>query len=130
MENKFIPLGDRVLVKSTDSEKKTKSGLVLTESARRGQKVVGEVVAVGLGIFSQAGERIPMTVKVGDKIMYAKDMAGDEIKIGDEKFLLFNEHQLLGIFNFHFVIILLLFKDVSSKEYPLLLFFSHSFMIR
>jgi chaperonin GroES len=99
MENKFIPLGDRVLVKSTDSEKKTKSGLVLTESARRGQKVVGEVVAVGLGIFSQAGERIPMTVKVGDKIMYAKDMAGDEIKIGDEKFLLFNEHQLLGIFN-------------------------------
>ena len=55
MGNKFTPLGDRVLVKSTDSEKKTKSGLVLTESARRGQKVVGEVVAVGLGIFSQAG---------------------------------------------------------------------------
>ena len=38
-----------------------------------------------------------MTVKVGDKVMYAKDMAGDEIKMGDDKFLLFNEHQLLGI---------------------------------
>lgn len=98
MENKFIPLGDRVLVKFDDNQKKTKSGLVLTESARRGQKIIGEVAAVGMGIFSQNGERIPMTVKAGDKIMYAKDMAGDEIKIGDEKFLLFNEHQLLGIF--------------------------------
>ena len=38
-----------------------------------------------------------MTVKVGDKVMYAKDMGGDEITMGDEKYLLFNEHQLLGI---------------------------------
>ena len=100
MEGKFRPLGDRVLVKPNEtSEMKTKGGIIIADSAQRGQKVYGEVVSVGTGIFSQAGERIPMTVKVGDTIMYAKDMAGDEIKIGDEKFLLFNEHQLLGIVN-------------------------------
>ena len=98
MEGKFRPLGDRVLVKPNEtSEMKTKGGIIIADSAQRGQKVYGEVVSVGTGIFSQAGERIPMTVKVGDKVMYAKDMAGDEIKMGDDKFLLFNEHQLLGI---------------------------------
>ena len=97
MEGKFRPLGDRVLVKIDSGEMKTKSGIIIADSATRGQKVYGEVVSVGTGIFSQTGERIPMTVKVGDKVMYAKDMAGDEIKMGDDKFLLFNEHQLLGI---------------------------------
>ena len=96
-EGKFRPLGDRVLVKIESGEMKTKSGIIIADSATRGQKVYGEVVSVGTGIFSQTGERIPMTVKVGDKVMYAKDMAGDEIKMGDDKFLLFNEHQLLGI---------------------------------
>tara|TARA_R100000008_G_scaffold85553_1_gene75814 strand:- start:6067 stop:6372 length:306 start_codon:yes stop_codon:yes gene_type:complete len=96
-EGKFRPLGDRVLVKIDSGEMKTKSGIIIADSATRGQKVYGEVVSVGTGIFSQTGERIPMTVKVGDKVMYAKDMAGDEIKMGDDKFLLFNEHQLLGI---------------------------------
>ena len=96
-EGKFRPLGDRVLVTIDSGEMKTKSGIIIADSATRGQKVYGEVVSVGTGIFSQTGERIPMTVKVGDKVMYAKDMAGDEIKMGDDKFLLFNEHQLLGI---------------------------------
>ena len=98
MEGKFRPLGDRVLVKPNDtSEMKTKGGIIIADSAQRGQKVYGEVVSVGTGIFSQSGGRIPMTVKVGDKVMYAKDMGGDEITMGDEKYLLFNEHQLLGI---------------------------------
>jgi chaperonin GroES len=97
MEGKFKPLGDRVLVKVESGEMKTKSGIIIADSAQRGQKVYGEVVSVGTGIFSQNGQRIPMTVKVGDKVMYAKEMGGDEITMGDEKFLLFNEHQLLGI---------------------------------
>ena len=98
MEGKFRPLGDRVLVKPNDtSEMKTKGGIIIADSAQRGQKVYGEVVSVGTGIFSQSGGRIPMTVKVGDKVMYSKDMGGDEVDMGDEKYLLFNEHQLLGI---------------------------------
>tara|TARA_Y100000992_G_scaffold246784_1_gene178197 strand:- start:5 stop:307 length:303 start_codon:yes stop_codon:yes gene_type:complete len=100
MEGKFRPLGDRVLVKPNEaSEMKTKGGIIIADSAQRGQKVYGEVVSVGTGIFSQNGERIPMTVKIGDKVMYTKDMGGDEITMGDDKYWLFNEHQLLGILN-------------------------------
>lgn len=98
MEGSFKPLGDRVLVKPESfGETKTKAGLILTDTAQRGQKVYGEVVSVGTGIFSQNGERIPMTVRVGDIVMYEKDMAGSPVEIGDEKYLLFNEHQLIGI---------------------------------
>ena len=67
MEGKFQPLGDRVLIKDNNSgEQKSEGGLILTESTRKGTTVQGEVVAIGTGIFSQSGERIPMTVKVGD----------------------------------------------------------------
>ena len=98
MESKFQPLGDRVLIKDNNSgEQKSEGGLILTESTRRGTTVQGEVVAIGTGIFSQSGERIPMTVKVGDNVWYKKDMGAEEVKIEGEKFLLFNEHQLLGI---------------------------------
>ena len=58
---------------------------------------MGEVVSVGTGIFSQSGERIPMTVSVGDTVMYEKSQAVNKIEIGDEEFVLFNEHQLIGI---------------------------------
>ena len=98
MESKFQPLGDRVLIKDENSgERKSEGGLILTESTRKGATVQGEVVAIGTGIFSQNGERIPMTVKVGDTVWYKKDMGAEEVKIEGEKFLLFNEHQLLGI---------------------------------
>ena len=97
MEGKFKPLGDRVLVRPEEGQEKTKSGLIIVESAQRGQKVFGEVLSVGSGIFSQNGERIPMTVGVGDRVMYTKDSGGEELILDGEKFLLFNEHQLLGI---------------------------------
>lgn len=98
MEGTFKPLGDRVLIKPESiGEKKTESGLILTDSAQRGAKVYGEVVSIGTGIFSQSGDRIPLTVKVGDTVMYEHDMAGSPFTIGDDKYLLFHEHQLLGI---------------------------------
>jgi len=98
MEGQFKPLGDRVLVKPNEkTENKTASGIILTESSTQSQKVYGEVVSIGTGIFSQSGERIPMTVKVGDTVMYEKGHAVNEIEIGDDKFILFNEHQLIGI---------------------------------
>lgn len=99
MEINFKPLGDRVLVKTYHSEQKSKGGLILNDSISRGQKVEGEVVAVGTGLFSQTGNPIPMTVSVGDIILYKKDMAGETLKLGDEEYLLFHEHELLGILN-------------------------------
>lgn len=94
----FKPLGDRVLVKPVKSqETKTKGGIIIAESMTMNQKVHGEVVEVGTGIFSQSGDRIPMTVQVGDTVLYEKSHATNEIDINGEKYLLFNEHQLIGI---------------------------------
>ena len=94
----FKPLGDRILVRpdSKIEEKKSKGGLILTDSIQRGTKVYGEVVSVGTGIFSQNGERIPITVQVGDKVLYTKQEASNTIKINGEELLMFNEHELLG----------------------------------
>lgn len=94
--SKFQPLGDRVLVRPQTKEEKSKGGLILTDSVTRGQKVYGEVVSVGTGIFSQSGNPIPMTVKVGDKVLYTKNEATNTIQVDDEELLLFNEHELLG----------------------------------
>jgi chaperonin GroES len=94
--SKFTPLGDKVLVRPESKEEKSKGGLILTDSVQRGQKVYGEVVAVGTGIFSQNGNRIPITVQVGDKVLYTKNEATNKVKVDDEELLLFNEHELLG----------------------------------
>jgi chaperonin GroES len=91
------PLGDRVLVRAVKGEEKTKSGIIMTETSMRGQNVWGDVIAVGDGIFTQSGERIPMSVEVGDSVMYKKDMGGDPIKLNGEEYLLFREHDLLMV---------------------------------
>ena len=104
LTNKFMqnnlakPLGDRVLVKPEQvGDKTTKSGIIITDSASRGETVFGEVVAIGPGIFTQNGERIPISVEVGDKVMYRKDMVGTPIKLDEVDYLLFNEHELLMV---------------------------------
>ena len=97
METNFKPLGDRVLIKPEQVEQKSKGGLILNDSISRGQKIVGEVVAVGTGLFSQTGNVIPMSVSVGDKVLYSKDEATNKIKLGEEEYLLFREHELIGI---------------------------------
>ena len=96
--SKFKPLGDRVLVRpeSKTEEKKSKGGLILTDSINRGQKIYGEVVSVGTGLFSQSGNPIPMTVKVGDEVLYTKNESTNTIKLDDEELLIFHEHELLG----------------------------------
>ena len=95
---KFKPLGDRVLVKPNEqTENRTKGGIIIADSITMDKKVYGEVVSIGTGIFSQSGERIPMTVSVGDTVMYEKSHGQNKIEIGDEEYLLFNEHQLIGI---------------------------------
>jgi chaperonin GroES len=97
MAIKFKPLGDRVVVKPQKKEEKSAGGILLTDSINRGEKVIGEVVAIGGGIFSQNGERIPMTVSIGDSVLYKKDMASETLPLDGEDYLLFHEHELLGI---------------------------------
>jgi chaperonin GroES len=94
----FKPLGDRVLVKPNEvKEEKSGGGIIISESMTHGKKIQGEVIEIGTGIFSQNGERIPMTVKVGDIVLYEKGQGTNEIELDGETYLLFNEHQLIGI---------------------------------
>ena len=99
METNFQPLGDRVLVKPEQVEQKSKGGLILNDSISRGQKIEGEVIAVGTGLFSQTGNVIPMSVKVGDRVLFSKDEANNKIKLNDTELLIFREHELIGILN-------------------------------
>ena len=77
---KLQPLGDRVVVKATeDAESRTPSGLVIPDTAKE-KPQIGEVIAVGPGARDDDGDRIPMDVSVGDKVLYSK-FAGTEVKL-------------------------------------------------
>ena len=95
MTVKLKPLGDRVVVEPTEQEEKTASGIILPETAKeKPQK--GVIIAAGPGRYGEEDERIPMDVKVGDKVLYAK-YAGTEIKINDKKLLILKESDILAI---------------------------------
>ncbi len=88
------PLGDRVIVLPKESEEVTKSGIVIPDTAKE-KPQEGEVVAVGPGRIEE-GKRIPMDVKVGDRIIYSK-YGGTEVKIEDEEHLILRESDILAI---------------------------------
>jgi len=89
------PLGDRLLVEPAESEEVTASGIVLPETAKeKPQK--GQVLAAGPGRRDDEGKRIKMDVKEGDTVLYAK-YAGTEIKLGDKKYLILKETDVLAI---------------------------------
>ncbi|MBQ1188757.1 MAG: co-chaperone GroES [Peptococcaceae bacterium] len=90
------PIGDRIAVKPVAVEEKTKSGIVLPGSAQE-KPHQGEVVAVGSGYVSQAtGQRIPLEVKVGDKVVYGKH-AGIDVKFDGEELILLTENDILVV---------------------------------
>ncbi len=90
------PIGDRIAVKPVAVEEKTKSGIVLPGSAQE-KPHQGEVIAVGSGYVSQAtGQRIPLEVKVGDKVVYGKH-AGIEVKFDGEELVLLTENDILVV---------------------------------
>jgi len=92
------PLGERVIVRPQSREEVTKSGIVLPDTAKE-KPQRGEVLAVGPGRFDDEGEkRIPMDVKVGDKVLFAK-YAGTEFKVDDEELLILSEKDILAIIN-------------------------------
>ena len=95
MSTSLKPLGDRLVVEPKESEQKTASGLVLPETAKE-KPQQGEIIAVGPGRLDDNGNRIPMDVKVGDIVLYAK-YGGTEVKIDDKKLLILKESDVLAI---------------------------------
>lgn len=89
------PLGDRLVVKQLPSEEVTKSGIVLPDTAKE-KPQQAEVIAVGPGRVLDNGQRQPMEVKVGDKVLYSK-YAGNEVKIDGEEYLILREIDVLAI---------------------------------
>lgn len=90
------PLGDRVVVTSTDdAESRTPSGLVIPDTAKE-KPQIGEVIAVGPGARDDDGERIPMDVSVGDNVLYSK-FSGTEVKLDMDDFLVLSERDILAI---------------------------------
>ncbi len=89
------PLGDRVVVRPTEKEEMTKSGLVLPDTAKE-KPQEGQVVAVGPGKLGEDGKRLPMEVKEGDKVLFAK-YAGTEVKLDDQEYLILRDTDILAI---------------------------------
>lgn len=89
------PLEDRVVVKPSTEEERTKGGIVLPDTAKE-RPQEGEVMAVGPGRLLDSGERAPMDVKVGDKVIFAK-YGGTEIKIDGEEYIILRQSDILAI---------------------------------
>ena len=94
-QTKLTPLGDRVVVRPKAKEEKTKSGIVLPETAKE-KPQEGEVIAIGPGRVLDNGNRVPMELKVGQSVLYAK-YAGTEFKDEDEEYLILREPDVLAV---------------------------------
>ena len=91
---KIIPLADRVVIKTVEAEETTKSGIILTGSAKE-KPQVAEVLAVGPGGMVD-GKEVTMTVKVGDKVLTSK-YSGTEVKVDGEEYNIVRQNDILAI---------------------------------
>lgn len=89
------PLGNRVIIKRVESEQTTKSGIVLTDKAKE-KSNEGKVISVGPGRLLDNGERVAPEVKEGDIVVF-EQYAGSEVQVGEEKYLVINEEEVLAI---------------------------------
>jgi len=89
------PLADRIVVKVVTSEEKTKGGLYLPDTAKE-KPQEGEVVAVGSGKVLENGQKLPLELKIGDRIIFSK-YAGTEIKIDGDEYVIFSERDVLAV---------------------------------
>ncbi len=89
------PLHDRVLVKRTNEEEKSKGGIIIPDTAKE-KPAQGEIIAVGQGRVGEDGKVRPLDVKKGDKVLFGK-YAGTEIKIDGDEFLMMREEDILGV---------------------------------
>ena len=89
------PLHDRLIVKRLEEEEKTKGGIIIPDSAKE-KPIEGKVIAVGEGKLNKDGKKIPLGVKKGDRILFAR-YGGTEVKIGGEEHLMMREDEVLAI---------------------------------
>jgi chaperonin GroES len=89
------PLGDKVVIKVLEGEMKTKSGIVLPDTAKE-KPSEGKIVEVGTGKMLENGQRVALDVKVGDKIIFSK-YAGTEVKFEGQDYLIVSERDILAI---------------------------------
>ena len=89
------PLEDRIVIKSLEAEQTTASGLVIPDTAKE-KPQEGEVLAVGPGRIDDKGNRVPLDVNVGDRVIYSK-YGGTEVKYGGEEFLILSARDVLAI---------------------------------
>lgn len=90
------PLADRVVVKPAEREERTKGGIFLPDTATKERPQEGTVLAVGEGRRDDSGKIIPMNVKAGDRVLFAK-YGGTEFKVDEEEYLILAEKDILGI---------------------------------
>ena len=95
MATKLTPLHDRILVRRIEDGETVRGGIIIPDTAKE-KPQEGEVIAVGAGKKNDKGERQPVDVKEGDRILFGK-YAGNEIKIDNEEFLIIREEEVLGI---------------------------------
>lgn len=91
---RIVPLNDRVVLKRAEAEEITAGGIVLPDAAQS-KPQQGEVIAVGDGHFNDKGEKVALTVKEGDKVIFSS-YAGDEITIGNDEYLLLRESDIMA----------------------------------
>src|SRR3990167_3204321 len=93
---KIEPLYDKVVVKPLDAEEVTASGIVLPDTVDKEKPMQGEVIAVGPGKRLDNGDVAPVSVKVGDTVLFTK-YAPDEVEVDNEEYLVIEEDKILGI---------------------------------
>jgi len=92
---KLKPLGGRVIVEPIEQEEMTAGGIILPETAKE-KPQEGKILAAGPGDRDEEGKRIPMEVKVGDRVLYAK-YSGTEVKVDGKKLLILRESDILAV---------------------------------
>jgi chaperonin GroES len=92
---KLRPLADRVIVKQSEAEEKTKSGILLPDTAKE-KPTKGKVISVGPGKLDDNGKPMELSVRVGDNVYYGK-YSGTDIEVDGQKFVILRESDLLGV---------------------------------
>jgi chaperonin GroES len=92
---KIRPLNDRLLVKRLEEEAKTAGGIIIPDSAKE-KPAEGKVMAVGPGKLNDKGDRTPLQVKEGDRVLFSK-YGGTDVKIDGEDYLIMREDDILGV---------------------------------
>lgn len=90
------PLNDHIFIEPVEEEKITKSGIVLPDTAEKEKPIKGKIVAVGPGKIDDSGKRVPMSVKVGDIVLFKK-YGPDELEVEGKKYLVGEETDILAI---------------------------------